>query len=525
MSKGKDVSDILAADVEAQYGPEAMNQNIEAVTRLSDSITTTFGPYGQDKLIVDNGGNVDVTNETAAILRALHITDPVARVLRDVANTQIFRAGDGTTAAILFLGALLDRTVDLREQGLHPASIVRGYEDAQSVAHSASTQLASKTTLGDDGAVEVARTVLSGTSAEFDKETLATLVIDAVAHVTEGTHVNLNRLRVTSTRGSEITGSELLSGAIIEAYPDTFSSDERRRAQILLVDKETAVTETTQSTSVATDSASGLQNVRQAEEDRHQRVLAHVQKLGVDVIFAKSMEGRVKSTLESAGITCVTSVPASDFGFLRETLGVKSVDTIAHAAEEHVATGDVDFHPKDNQTEISRPESGTITVKLSSTVGYHGEEVENTVKDAIEVVSQIVTDGRVLPGGGATEVELAESVRRAAAATADRSQLAMFAYADALEELPRNLARNAGLDASRLLPDLRRAHQDGAFTAGIDVESGTVRDMRETGVLDTFVVKRELLSNATQAACMISRIDGIVEQSPDETDNSASGPY
>jgi chaperonin GroEL (HSP60 family) len=506
------ISSIVNNEVDVQYGDEARVRGIKAAVTLADCIGTTLGPYGRDKLVINNGGNIKVTNETVSILRSLDISDPFARMIRDVTNSQIYNAGDGTTATVVLTGALLEQTKDLIHEGLHPTTIVHGYERGHSTAVKEVDDMARTCDLSDRTTCErAARTVFEGSSTAYDCDTLAPLVTDAVERVTTGNHTDLNSLRVLVRSGRSASASRNINGAIIDATPN-HETGPSYDARVLIIDGRVEPTETRRDSSITLDAGAGVEAYRSAQDRISDRVVDTLSTLGVDVLVAQSVADEVATDLETADITMLTAVSETDKRFLARTLDVTPVPGVEKAKPADTARADIVYDFENIKTTITTDSSRTVTVELFSNLDAYGVEVKSTINDAIEIVAQIASDGRILPGGGAAETAMAAAVRADSKSVADRKQLAVLAFAEALETIPQTIARNTGLNPIEVMTELRQAHHAGRRRVGIDAHGRTVRDADEIGLVDTAAVKEHMLRNAVEAAQTIIQIDGIFIQ-------------
>jgi chaperonin GroEL (HSP60 family) len=520
----RDIETILNTDLTVRYGDEAWRQQVDSITAVADMVGTTFGPYGHDKLVVDNGGNVEVTSDTVSILRRLLIEDPIARMVRDVANSQFFSAGDGTTATVVLLGELVDHADMLVDQGLHPTTIISGYHQAVEIATDTLSTLAETYDITNEPeCLRVAETVMSGTNLQAAPKALAPLVVDAITRVTDGYNVDLNALRVRTDRGRGIEASEFLSGAIIDAVPHKFENEAFGTSRILFLSGSVEPTDlrTDFEVSIATDEA--LDSLKQVETDSATKIRRQLQDIGAEVVVADGVSDSVRRELTAAGIPTVTSLSDADKRFLLRTLNTKSISDPLDATRSDLVAADVRFNHDENYTVFTSPNAKTATLHLYSTSEEQSQELENVFDKAIEVVTHVATDGRILPGGGAPEVAMAADIREQTPTVPGREQLAVYAFADALETLPGLLAQNAGLDRTDLVLALRSSHADNMDAGGIDVTAGEVANMWDKGVLDTFVTKKQMLSNVEQAAETLLRIDGMIQE-PEDEPQSRTGP-
>jgi chaperonin GroEL (HSP60 family) len=508
------VESILDDETTARFDDRARSRVFRSVQDVVDVVGTTIGPYGRDKLIVNNGGNVSVTNDAATILRNLHLTDPVARVIGDLANSQIYNAGDGTTTTILFAGALLDRAADLGERGLHPTTIIRGYEHASEVALDRLRAVATTHDIADRAvAVDVAETTLRGTNATQLHGPLAELAVDAVERVTDGYDVDLNAIRLRTALGRDLADSQLVEGGTVEGVPAGEPADHPTGTITLaLLDDEVAPNEASRDVSIAAENAESLSAFVDAERSRTAGLADAVSALGVDLLVCTGgVDDAVRSRLAKRGTTCLSTVSDPDMRFLSRVFGLAPRTSVDDLDPGAVGEAVVAYDRATGRTTLTTSDPGAVTVQLFGQTEAYLDEIDNTVSDAIEVVARVASDGRVLAGGGAPEMAMATRVRSDATGVDGREQLAALAFADALETVPRSIATNAGFDATDVLLSLRSAHSTGQETAGIDAETGAVGDTAAAGVREPFVVKRYAVTHAVEAVRTLLRIDGIVE--------------
>ncbi|WP_058365238.1 TCP-1/cpn60 chaperonin family protein [Haloparvum sedimenti] len=507
------IESIIDDGVDVQWDDRARSQATQSTRSVGEMVATTMGPFGRDKLVVNNGGNVHVTNDAVTILRNLHLTDPVSRTVREVANSQIFNAGDGTTTALVLASELMSHALDLCEEGLHPTSVIQGYRLAADAARGRLTDIATTYDLTDrEVARDVARTTLAGSNATYEREHLAELAVRAVERVTDGYDVDLDAIRLRTAGGRDMAESRLVSGAMLEATPARRTGEHTTgEAEILVVDgsitrEDTEVADVVDGATYDPSefAAEGREWATQAAE--------RIRESGATVLLCSgTVDDAVRERLRRHGVTCVTNVSDPDVRFLRRTFETRIPTTLDGIEDGDTVSGSVAYDWDEGRTTVTAPDARAVTVLLFSQSDAHREELESTMSDAVEVVAQVAYDGRVVPGGGAAEMEMARAVEAAARRRDDKAQLAAYAFADALETIPRVLVRNAGLDPIDRLNEQRAAHADGRLNAGIDLESGAVIDVTEHGVRDTLTVKRHAVSTSVDAACMLVRIDGIVE--------------
>jgi thermosome len=448
----------------------------------------------------------------------MDIDNPTAEMIIEVAETQEDEAGDGTTTAVAIAGELLKNAEDLIDQDIHPTAVIKGFSLASEYAREEIDEIAEQVDPEDDDLLRsVAETSMTGKGAELDKDTLADLVVRAVQAVTvkadDGSHVvDLQNLKIETQTGRAAGASELLSGAVINKDPvqDGMPTD-FESANVLLLDEPIEVEEADVDTSVSIETPDQLQQFLDKEEAELRGKVDKIVESGADVVFCqKGIDDLAQHYLARQGILAVRRTKKSDLGFLKNVLDAPIVSDLDDLEAGDLATGTIRRDQEDELFYVEGPNSHGVTLLLRGSTDHVVDELERGVNDALDVVSTTVADGRTLAGGGAIEVELASRLRDYADSIEGREQLAVEAFADALELVPRVLAGNAGLDSIDLLVDLRAAHESGDQRAGLDVFSGDVVDTFDAGVVETAHAKEQALSSATEAANLVLKIDDII---------------
>lgn len=516
-SASDSIEAILNDGVGVTWGSQARSAATQSTRELGATVATTMGPFGRDKLVVNNGGHVHVTNDSVTILRNLHLTDPVGRTVLEVANSQIFNAGDGTTTALVLTGELLRRALELCERGVHPTSVVAGYQLAAEAAQRRLLEIADRYDLTDRAiALDVAKTTLAGSSASYERDHLAELAVSAVERATSGYDVDLDAIRFRTAGGRDMAASRLVTGAMLEAVPERRPTEPPSESvELLAFDGEITPPETDRSfVADAGTLAAGT-----FEDTERRWVSATSERLiesGVDLLVCSgTVDDAVADRLRRAGIDCLTTVSGADMRFLRRMVERDLLRAIEEIEPDRTVPVSLEYDWEAGRTTLTTDDAAAITVLLYSQSEAQRDQLESTMSDAVEVVAQVAYDGRVLPGGGAPELEMARAVDAVARDRDDRSQLAADAFGEALISIPRILLQNAGLDPIDRLHAQQAAHHDGEWFAAVDLETGAVIDARKRGIRETLTVKRHAISVSLDAACMLVRIDGILESEQD----------
>jgi len=509
---------IMGDDAQRVKDKDAQEYNISAARGVAESVRSTLGPKGMDKMLVDSMGDVTITNDGVTILQTMDIDNPTAEMIVEVAETQEDEAGDGTTSAVAIAGELLKNAEDLLEQDIHPTAVIKGFNLASEYAREQVDDIATRVDADDTETLKnVAETSMTGKGAELDKETLADLVVRAIQGVTveadDGSHVvDLANLNIETRTGRAAGESELLSGAVIDKDPvhDDMPTD-FESADVLLLNDPIEVEEADVDTSVNVDSPDQLQKFLDQEEKQLRDKVDTIVESGADVVFCqKGIDDLAQHYLAKEGILAVRRTKKSDLSFLKNVLGAPIVTDLDSLSADDLAVGSVERNEEEGLFYVEGEDAHGVTLLLYGTTDHVVDELERGIEDAIDVVATTVSDGRTLPGGGAIEVELARRLRDYADSVSGREQLAVEAFADSLELIPRVLAENAGLDAIDLLVDLRAAHEAGDAHAGLNVFSGEVVDTAEAGVVETAQAKEQAVSSAAEAANLVLKIDDII---------------
>ena len=509
---------VMGEDAQRVQDKDAQEYNISAARGVAESVRSTLGPKGMDKMLVNSMGDVTITNDGVTILQEMDIDNPTAEMVVEGADTQEDEAGDGTTSAVAIAGELLKNAEDLLEQDIHPTAVIKGFNLASEYAREQVDEVATAVDPDDTETLRnVAETSMTGKGAELDKETLADLVVRAVQGVTveadDGSHVvDLANLNIETRTGRAAGESRLLTGAAIDKDPvhEDMPTD-FEDANVLLLNDPIEVEETDVDTSVNVDSPDQLQKFLDQEEEQLREKVDQIVDSGADVVFCqKGIDDLAQHYLAKEGVLAVRRTKKSDLTFLKNVLGAPIVTDLDSLTADDLAVGSVERDDDEELFYVEGEDAHGVTLLLYGTTDHVVDELERGIQDALDVVSTTVSDGRTLPGGGAVEVELARRLRDSADSVEGREQLAVEAFADSLELIPRVLAENAGLDSIDLLVDLRAAHESDEPHAGLNVYTGEVEDTLETGVIETAHAKEQAIASAAEAANLVLKIDDII---------------
>jgi thermosome len=509
---------ILSEDSERTRGEDAQSANIAAGKAVSTSVRTTLGPRGMDKMLVSDSGDVVITNDGATILDEMDVEHPAAQMIVEVATTQEEEVGDGTTTAAVLAGELLSRAEDLLDDDVHPTAIVEGYHEAVSIAQEAIDEQVLDEDIDDDLLENVAVTSMTGKgTGDIGAAPLAETVVGAIRMVEGEDGVERDNVRVRTQTGASSSATELVEGVISEKEPLHDNMPRRvEDATIAMLDLDLEVRESGIDAEYNITSVDQLNTAIDAEEGELREYAETITNAGIDVAFITGdVDDRVASFLASQGVLAFSSVDDDEATAISRATGTRRVGTLDDLGDDDFGHADTVRVESFGDDELAFIEGGaeaeSVTVFVRGGTDHVADELERALNDGLDVVTAALDKGGVVPGAGAIEIAIADKVRSETAATTGRKQLAVEAFADAIDVLPRTLATNTGMDPIDALVELRSTF-DSEGRAGVVAEgqTGRVTDPVEAGILDPVAVKREALESATEAATMIARIDDVI---------------
>ena len=502
-------------------GRDAQGMNITAAKAVASAVRTTLGPKGMDKMLVDTIGDVVITNDGVTILKEMDIEHPAAKMMVEVAKTQDDEVGDGTTTAVVIAGELLKKAEDLLEQDVHPTIIAAGYRQAAEKAQALLKDLAFDVKSTDKALLKnIAGTAMTGKGAEASKDKLCDLVVRAVMMVTDDDgKVDIENIKVEKKTGGSIEDSEIVEGVLIDKERVHPSMPKKVvNAKILLLNAAVEFKKTEVDAEINITSPDQLQAFLDEEERMVKGIVDKIVKSGANVLFCqKGIDDIAQHYLAKAGIFATRRVKKSDMEKLARATGASLVSSIDAIGKEELGKAGLVEERKVSGEEMTFVEQcknpKAVSIIIKGGTEHVVDELERAIHDALRVVGVVVEDKKVVAGGGAIETELSLRLREYAATVGGRAQLAINAFADALEVIPRTLAENAGLDPIDMLVEIRAAHEKGKKTYGLNVFEGKAVDMKAAGVVEPLRVKTQAISSAAEAAVMILRIDDVIASS------------
>jgi thermosome len=503
-------------------GRDAQRSNIAAAKVMSQMVRSTMGPLGMDKMLVDDLGDIVITNDGATIVKEMNVEHPAAKMVVEVAKTQDDEVGDGTTTAVVVTGELLACAEKLLDQSIHSSIIARGYRMAAAKAQEVLEQVGKPLSIKDKQTLKkIAGTSMTGKSVGGYKEYLADLSVNAVTQVAEEIgktmKADLDNIQVEKKQGGSVTDTELIQGIVLDKEVVHSGMPKRvENAKIALVDAAFEIKKTETDAEIRITDPVQLQAFIEQEEKTLKDMVNAVVKSGANVLLCqKGIEDIPQHYLAKAGIMAARRVKESDMKKLAKATGARIVTNIksltkddlgfAKVVEEKKISGDQMIFVR----ECKNPKAVSILVRGGTE--HVVDEAERSIHDAVCVVSASIESGKYVAGGGAIEVELSKELRKYAATIGGREQLAVGAFADALEIIPRTLAESAGMDAIDTLVSLRAKHDKKAELGyGVNVLENKIDDMFAKSVIEPVKLKSQVIKSASEAAELILRIDDVI---------------
>ncbi|HLF55033.1 MAG TPA: thermosome subunit beta [Candidatus Nanoarchaeia archaeon] len=512
---------ILPEGTQRTTGKTAQRNNIMAAKLVAETVRTTLGPKGMDKMIVDGMGDITITNDGVTILEEMQIEHPAAKMIVEVAKTQEAEVGDGTTTAVIIAGELLKQAEELLDQNVHPTVVAHGYRLAEEKAQEILNEIAENVSEKDDAILrKIAGTALTGKGAESAKETLAEIAVKAVKRVIdyENGHVHFDKenIKLEKRTGNAVENTELIDGIVLEkeavhpGMPKMIS-----KPKIALLDSALEIKDTEIDAKIEITDPMQMQAFLQQEEKMLSDMVDKIVDSGANAVFCqKGIDDMAQHFLAKKNIYAARRVKKSDMEALARATGARIVTSLRDLNSKDLGTAGMIEEKKIGTDEMTfvtgckNPKAVTILVRGGTE--HVVDEAKRALTDAIGDVAAAIKSGKVVAGAGAPEIEVSKGLRKYADSLSGREQLAVLAFADALEIIPKTLAENAGLDPINILVELKAAHDKKQKWAGVDVFKGKIVDSWAAGVIEPLKIKTQALSSASEVAQMILRIDDVI---------------
>ena len=497
-------------------GKDALSMNIASAKAVASIVKTTLGPKGMDKMLVNIMGDITLTNDGATILDEMDIEHPTAKMIVEIAKTQEKMAGDGTTSAVVMAGALLDKAQKLIETGVHPTVLIKGYTMATEKALSVLNDYAITVDKTDSDMLEkIANTSITGKASEMAGDHLAKICVDAIYAIEYEGQVNVDDdIVIAKEVGGNIHDTELINGIAIRK--EALHNEMPRRienAKIALIDTEISFSKTSTNSKLHVDSAEQLADFKEQEKANFRVMIQKIIDTGANVVFcSKKMDDYALHFFKEANMYATRRVKDEDMEVLSHSTGAALVRNINEITANDLGYAELVEQEDENEEKTyikGFKDARTMTILIKGGSEHVTDNIERVFDDALHVVKAVYEDGKIVPGGGASEIEVAQALRNYASSIEGREQLAIIAFAEAIEELPKVIAENCGFDVIDTIINLRAKHST-VKNAGLDVDTGDVVDMLERGIVDPLRVKTQAIKSASESAVLVLRVDDML---------------
>ncbi len=515
---------VLKESALQQKGRDAQKNNIAAAKLVAELVRTSLGPRGMDKMLVDSLGDVTITNDGATILKEIDVQHPAAKMMVEISKTVDNEVGDGTTSSVVFGGSLLAKAEELLEKDVHATVIIEGFQAAQEKALSLLEELAKQVSPSErEILLKVAKTSMESKLVSEDSDMLSKLVVDSILQVVEkeaeGHKVDLDNIKVEKKAGGSIRNTSFIKGIVLDKeVVHSGMPTKIEKAKIALLNSPLEIEKTEMSAEIRITDPTQMQMFLEEENRMLKAMVDKIHEIGANVLVCqKGIDDIAQHYLSKQGILAVRRVKESDMTKLAKATGGRISSNIDDMTSKDLGTAEL-VEQRKVETEkwvfiegCKNPRAITILIRGGSQRVV--DEVDRSLHDSLMVVKDVIERPAVVAGGGAPEEYLASSLKDWADRFEGREQLAIKKYAEALEIIPLTIAENAGMDPINTMVTLRAKQSQGKKWTGIDARNTRVADMYSLDIIEPVVVKEQIIKSATEAACMILRIDDVIASS------------
>ena len=512
---------VLKESALQQKGRDAQKNNITAAKLVAELVKTSLGPRGLDKMLVDSLGDVTITNDGATILKEIDAQHPAAKMMVEISKTIDTEVGDGTTSSVVFAGALLEKAEKLLEKDVHSTVIIDGYQAASEKALELLTKLA-KTVKPDDreSLIKIAKTSMQSKLVSEDSIPLSKLVVDSILKIVEINgdkySVDLDNLKVEKKAGSSIDDTSLINGIVLDKeIVHSGMPTKIEKAKIALVNAALEVEKTEMSAEIRISDPTQMQQFLEEENRMLKSMVDKVHGIGANVLICqKGIDDIAQHYLSKHGVLAVRRVKESDMTKLAKATGGRITSNLDDISSSDLGSAEIVQQKKVESDKwvfiegCKNPRSVTILIRGGSQRVV--DEADRSIHDALMVVKDVVEKPSIVAGGGSPEAYLATELNEWAGSAEGREQLAIKQYAEAFESIPLTIAENAGMDPIDTIITLRANQSNGKQTVGINAKEGKIGNMFSLDIVEPLAVKEQIIKSATEAACMILRIDDVI---------------
>jgi len=504
-----------------QKGRDAQKNNIAAAKLVAELVKTSLGPRGLDKMLVDSLGDVTITNDGATILKEIDTQHPAAKMMVEISKTIDTEVGDGTTSSVVFAGALLEKAEKLLEKDVHSTVIIDGYQAASEKALELLAKLA-KTVKPDDreSLIKIAKTSMQSKLVSEDSAPLSKLVVDSILKIAEKDgdkySVDLDNLKVEKKAGGSIDDTSLINGIVLDKeIVHSGMPTKVEEAKIALVNAALEVEKTEMSAEIRISDPTQMQQFLEEENKMLKSMVDKIHNIGANVLICqKGIDDISQHYLSKHGIMAVRRVKESDMTKLAKATGGRISTNLDDISADDLGSAEIVQQKKVESDKwvfiegCKNPRSVTVLIRGGSQRVV--DEVDRSLHDSLMVVKDVVENPSIVAGGGSPEAYLAAELNEWSSSSEGREQLAIKQYAEAFESIPLTIAENAGMDPIDTIITLRANQSNGKQTVGINAKESKIGDMFRLDIVEPLAVKEQIIKSATEAACMILRIDDVI---------------
>ena len=513
---------ILKEGTGRRRGRDAQRNNIMAARIIAEVLRTTLGPRGMDKMLIDSLGDITITNDGAAILDEIDVEHPAAKMMVEVAKTQDDMVGDGTTTAVILAGELLRKAEELLDQNIHPTVIVGGYRKAVQKAVEALDKVGITVDPKDRATLKkVAMTSMGSKAVGAARDQLAEIAIDAVKQIAEQRGekriADIDHIQIIKKEGKSLFDTQLVRGIVVDKEVVHASMPKRvENAKIALLDCPLEVEKTEFNAEIRISDPTKIKAFLDKETRMLKEMVEKIKVSGAKVLFCqKGIDDMAQHFLAKEGVITARRVKQSDMEKLARATGGRVITNLDDLQNTDLGKAGLVEERKVGEDKMIFVEKckdpHSVAILIRAGLERMVDEAERAMNDALSVVADVIEYNKIVPGGGAIEAEIAKVLRSYAPKVGGREQLAIEAFADSIEIVPKTLAENAGLESIDILVGLRAAHEKAkGHLMGVDVFTGKIVDMYKEGVVEPLRVKEQAMKSAAEVASMVIRIDDVI---------------
>ena len=512
---------VLKESALQQKGKDAQQNNIAAAKLVSELVKSSLGPRGLDKMLVDSLGDVTITNDGATILKEIDVQHPAAKMMVEISKTVDNEVGDGTTSSVVFGGALLAKAEDLLKKDVHSSTIVEGYQTAAEKVLEIYSELSKKIKPDDrESLLKIATTSMQSKLISEDSDTLSKIVVDAILSIVvkkgDSYSVDLENIKVEKKSGGSIQDTQIVKGIVLDKeIVHSGMPTKIEKAKIALVNSALEIEKTEMSSEIRITDPTQMQMFLEEENRMLKTMVDKLHDVGANVLICqKGIDDIAQHYLAKHGIMAVRRVKESDMIKLSKATDGRVISNLDDLSEKDLGSADI-AHQKKVESDkwvfiegCKHPQSVTLLIRGGSQRVI--DEVDRSIHDSLMVVKDVIEKPEIVAGGGAPESFAASQLKDWADNFDGREQLAIKKYAEALETIPLTIAENAGMDPIDTMANLRAKQNQGRKWTGIDARNTKIADMLTIDVVEPIIVKEQIIKSATEAACMILRIDDVI---------------